>query len=173
MAVEPAPLDMQADAFAALPSQYRNAEKLKAFIAEVSPQETGGECNVTRTTGSGATIVTAYYPARVGAQTQVTVTFDSAGHLIRYSERRGVPPSITGARGLSSAQLDSAVRANEAHLRSTTVSLDYGMDQGIAMNRGAGQPTKAIIGTVREIESLDQLGPPAARLERMRKLCGV
>jgi hypothetical protein len=74
---------------------------------------------------------------------------------------------------LSSAQLDSAIRTNEARLRSTTVSLDYGMDQGVAMNRGAGQPTKAIIGTVREIERLDQLGPPAARLERMRKLCGV
>ncbi|MGH9887627.1 MAG: hypothetical protein ACREBE_19005 [bacterium] len=151
----------------------RGPAALKAFVPEVSAQEKGGECQVTRTAGSGATIVIAYYPARVGVQSQLSVTFDSAGHLIRYSERRGVPPPITGARGFNSAQLDSAFRANEAQLRSTTVSLDYGIDQGIAMNRGAGKPTVAIMGTVREIEHLDQLGPPAARLERMRKLCGV
>ena len=146
---------------------------LRAFVADVEMQEKGGECRVTRTGGSGATIVSAFYPARVGQQSQLTMTFDSVGHLIHYSERRGMPPTIAGARGLTPTQLDSAVRTNEARDRSTMISLDYGADRGMAINRGGGQPTTAITGTVRDIERLDQLGPPAARLERARKLCGV
>jgi hypothetical protein len=146
---------------------------LKAFVADVPAQEKGGECQVTRTGGSGATVVAAFYPARVGQQSQLSLTFDSVGHLIRYSEFRGMPAPITGARGLSPAQLDSAVREREARNRSTVISLDYGADRATAMNRGGGRPPTAIIGTVREIERLDQLGPPSARLERMRKLCGV
>jgi hypothetical protein len=82
-------------------------------------------------------------------------------------------PRIPAGLRLSPASLDSAVRENEARNRSTTITLDYGADRGIVMNRGGGRPTIAITGTVREIERLDQLGPPAARLERMRKLCGV
>jgi hypothetical protein len=146
---------------------------LKAFVADVSPEEKGGECQFNRTSGSGATVVTAFYPARVGSQSQVSVTFDSAGHLMRYSELRGAPPPIPAALRLSPTSVDSAFRENEARNRSTTITLDYGVDRGTAMNRGGGRPPTAIIGTVREIERLDQLGPPAARLERMRKLCGV
>ena len=100
------------------------------------------------------------------------MTFDSAGHLIRYAEFRGTPPIPVGLR-LNSASLDSAIRENEARNRSTTITLDYGSDRGVAINRGGGRPTIAITGTVREIERLAQLGPPIARLERMRKLCRV
>ena len=103
---------------------------------------------------------------------QVNITFDSSGRLVRYSERRGIPDMST-SKGLKIEQLDSLIRAQEAKTRSTTVSLDYGIDQGIAMNRGGGKPTKAVIGTVREIEQMDKLGPTTARLERVRKLCGV
>jgi len=41
------------------------------------------------------------------------------------------------------------------------------------MNRGGGKPTDAILATVRAIERLEKLGPPIARVERMRRLCGV
>ena len=41
------------------------------------------------------------------------------------------------------------------------------------MNRGGGKPTNAVIGTIRSMERLDKLGPPVARIERARKLCGV
>ena len=127
---------------------------------------------VNRTMGSGATIVTAFYPARTTSRFQITLTFDSAGHVVRYNERRGIahfkaPPNATPA------QLDSTVRAAEATLRSTTISLDYPIDQAIVMNRGGGKPTNAVMATVRDVERAEKLGSVTARLERMRRLCGV
>ena len=151
-------------------SPQRGEAALRAFVPEVALDQTGGECQSIRTEGSGATVVSAYYPKRVGVQTQVTVTFDSAGHVARYSERRGVPAPI---KGVPTAKLDSALRASEAAVRSTTISFDYAIDQAIVMNHGGGKPTDAVIGAVRTMESVAKLGPPKETLERMRKLCGV
>jgi hypothetical protein len=145
-------------------------EALKNFVAEVKPDESGGECSLMRTRGNGALTATAFYPTRTGSKMQVTVTFDSVGHVVRYGETRGV---IHTKPGLRIDQLDSARRAIEATLRTTSISLDYPVDRALAMNRGAGKPTVAIMSTVRDMESLDNLQQPAARMERMRKLCGV
>ena len=67
----------------------------------------------------------------------------------------------------------SSLRAALNATRSTNVSLDYAIDQAVVSNRGGGRPTEAIIGNVRQIESLEKLGPLTARIERIRKLCGV
>jgi hypothetical protein len=53
------------------------------------------------------------------------------------------------------------------------LSFDYAIDQAIVMNRGGGKPTNAVLGTIRSMENVAKLGPPAARIERARKLCGV
>jgi hypothetical protein len=106
------------------------------------------------------------------AHTTIVMMFDSAGHLIRYSERRGgqrIPSTI----GMSDAQRDSTFRAALNAIRATTISLDYAMDQAIATNRGGGLGSEGIMGTVRSIEKLEKLGPPQARLARARRLCGV
>ena len=147
-----------------------SAQALKDFVAEVKPDEAGGECSLNRTIGNGALIATAFYPKRATSTTQVTITFDSAGHVARYSELRGVAHMKPG---LSLAQIDSAHRAIEAVMRSTSITFDYAVDRAFALNRGAGKPTVAITSTVRAMESLDNLQQPAARMERMRKLCGV
>jgi hypothetical protein len=99
--------------------------------------------------------------------------FDSAGRLVRYSETRGVV-HLDGPIGtMSPAQRDSVFRAAEARVRTTSISLDYAIDQAIVSNRGGGKPTDAVLATVRSVERLEKLGPPMARMERMRKLCGV
>jgi hypothetical protein len=153
-------------------SPQRGDAALKAFVPEVPANLATGECNLMRTSGSGATIVIAYFPSRTAVQTQLNLSFDSAGHLVRFNERRGVPkmPPMTN---MTPAQRDSTIRVNDAAIRSTNVSLDYAIDQAIAMNRGAGRPTTAIIGTVRAVEALQQLGPPKEHVERARRLCGV
>jgi hypothetical protein len=146
-----------------------------AFHAAVPADEKGGECALSRTTGNGATIVTAGFPARKDAQLQVTMMFDSVGHLMRYVERRGggkIPPPSTLAK-LTDAQRDSAIRAGLDAVRMTSVNLDWAIDRSLAINRGGGLPTDAIVGTVKAMESLPQLGPVNARLERVRRLCGV
>lgn len=150
----------------------RGQAALDAFVPDVQAEESGGECNLSRTGGSGATLVTAFYPARATARMQVSVTFDSSGRLVRYSERRGI--AHTGpTTGLTMLQVDSARRAAEAVVRSTTISFDYAIDQAMIMNRGGGKPTVAVLATVRAAEEQKNLGKPKARLERMRKLCGV
>jgi hypothetical protein len=146
------------------------AQALKDFVAEVKPDESGGECSLSRTRGNGALMVIAYYPTRSASNTQVVITFDSVGHVVHYTETRGVPHIKPGLR---MEQADSARRAIEATMRSTSVSFDYPVDRAFAMNRGAGKPTVAITSTVREMENLENLQRPTARMERARKLCGV
>jgi hypothetical protein len=143
---------------------------LKSFVADVQPDESGGECSLNRSRGNGALTVVAYYPTRTASNMQTVMTFDSVGHLVHYTETRGIPHIKPGLR---LEQADSARRAIEATMRSTSISLDYPVDRAFAMNRGAGKPTVAITSTVREMENLDNLQRPAARMERMRKLCGV
>jgi hypothetical protein len=151
----------------------RSPAALRAFVPEVDAPESGGECLTTRTGGSGALTVTAFFPNRTAADLQVTTTFDSSGRLVRYHESRGVPRFQGITISTPPAQRDSMVRAAQERVRTTTISLDYAIDQAIVSNRGGGKPTDAVLATVREVERLEKLGPPIARLERMRKLCGV
>ena len=148
-------------------------ESIRKFVPDVALVETGGECTLFRTGGSGATITTAFFPTRKEVVTQISITFDSAGHLVRYAERRGGSRTTGLSRQTSDAQFDSVVRAADAVARSTTISFDYAIDQGTASNRGGGKPTLAILGPVRNLEKLESLGNPAARIERVRQLCGV
>lgn len=149
----------------------RGDSALHAFVPDVRADESGGECSLTRTGGSGATTVIAFYPTKAKPRMQVSVTFDSSGRLVRYGEMRGVPRFET--KGVRPAQFDSLMKAAEASIRSTSISLDYAIDRAIVMNRGGGKPTNAVLGTVRAVEREDKFGPPTAHLEHMRKLCGV
>ncbi len=150
-----------------------DAAALRAFIPDIAAADSGGECSVIRTGGSGATIVNATFPSRAASRMSVTISFDSAGHLIRYSERRGEPLHLTGIAGKSDAERDSTLMAQVAARRSTTIGLDYAIDQAVVTNQGGGRPTQAVIGTVRAVEGLEALGAPSARLMRVRALCGV
>jgi len=149
-----------------------DTESIRTFKADVAPVDEGGECSVTRTSGSGATMVSVGFPQRKNAQTTMTIMFDSAGHLIRFAERRGAT-TLPPMTGLTDAQRDSTLRASHAARRSTSISLDYAIDQAVVTNMGGGQPTQAIISNVRTIEKLESLGRPRERLDRVRKLCGV
>ena len=142
----------------------------REFVADAKPDESGGECMLTRTSGNGALTATAFYPTRTASTTQVGVTFDSSGRVVRYFEMRGIPHTPPGLRR---EQVDSARRAIQASLRSTSISFDYVVDRAFVLNRGAGKPATGVTASVREMETLENLGRPAARMERMRKLCGV
>jgi hypothetical protein len=146
---------------------------LASWKPDILPVDSGGECNLTRTSGSGATTVSALFPSMKDARTSIHLSFDSAGRLIRFSERRGGLHNFTMSPGTTTQQRDSILRASIDSRRSTNISLDFAMDNGMAMNRGGGRPTTAVHGNVREMESLEQFGPPKARIARARRLCGV
>ena len=145
---------------------------LRAFVPEIPATDSGGECRLTRTSGNGSTIVQASFPSFDSVRTSVTLMFDSAGHLVRYSESRGAGLHVRTPPGTSEAQRDSAFRASQAFRRSS-LTLDYAIDQGVATNSGGGKTTTAVLGSVRAVESLAALGPQTKRLARVRKLCGV
>jgi hypothetical protein len=153
-------------------SPQQGEAALRAFVPEVAYVDSAGECYTGKVPGSSVTTVTASFPSRKDRRTNITLTFDSAGHLARYNEQRGVPPAQSTA-GLTDVQRDSIFRAASAATRTTSLSFDYAVDQAIVMNRGGGKPTNAIIGTIRSMERLEKLGPPIARIEHARKLCGV
>lgn len=144
-----------------------------AFRPQVAAYDSAGECLITRTAGSGATRVTAMFPDRQNAKSRVSLAFDSSGRLIQYSESRGVVPPVRLPPNTPRAQLDSAFRANIESSVTTNISLNYALDQALAVNRGGSRPSTGVIGTVRSMESLESLGNPRARMQRVRQLCGV
>jgi hypothetical protein len=146
---------------------------LAAFRPEVASFDSGGICNVAKPFGPGVTVVTASFPSNDSTiKNAVTLTFDSVGQLVRFSDRRGLvrfrPPP-----GATPEQFDSVRRVSEAAMRSTSVNFDYPINQALASNSGGGKPTVAVIGSIRAMENLEKLGPPTARIQRVRKLCGV
>lgn len=151
----------------------RGDAALHAFVVEVPPYDDGGECQLLRTSGSGSTTVVAFFPARAASKMTVSMAFDSVGHLVTYSETRGVPPPVKLPPGTPRERLDSALAAGRAAVRSTVVSLNYPLDRALIMNRGGGKPTSAVMAAVVQVEHLKSLDDPAARMERVRKLCGV
>lgn len=150
----------------------RGDSAVRAFVADAPPTDAGGDCTLARTSGSGALRVVAFFPTRAAMAMSVTLQFDSAGHLISYGEARN-PPHFKLPPGATPAMRDSIMHGAQDAIRTTTVSLNYAMDQAFAVNRGGGKPTVAVVGTVRAAEHLQSLGDPAARMERVRKLCGV
>ena len=149
-------------------------EAVKAFVPDVAANEAGGECAIRPVPmGTKATSVVAYFPGRTMAVMTVSLVFDSANHLVQYSEARGV----TGLRNVPAGALniarDSMLKALHDATRTTHISMNYALGQGTARNYGGGKPDNAVLATVREIESLPVLGPVKDRLARVRKLCGV
>jgi hypothetical protein len=149
-------------------------EAVKAFVPDVAASEAGGEC-ATRPLpmGSKATSVIAYFPGRTLPVMTVSLVFDSVNHLVQYSEARGVTGLRNIPAGTSSVARDSMLKAVHDATRTTHISLNYALGQGTARNFGGGKPDNAVLGTVREVESLPALGPVKDRLARIRKLCGV
>jgi hypothetical protein len=152
-------------------SPKSDAAAIAAFVLDLAPVDTGGECSVIRTSGSGATIVMASFPRRANSHTQVSLSFDSAGHLVRFSDSRNGwhAPRMPMAK----EKLDSVIRADLNATRASSISFDYPLDQALAINRGGAKPTEAIIGSVRAFENMAKLGPPSARIAMVRRLCGV
>lgn len=149
-------------------------EAVKAFVPDVAATEAGGECAIRALPmGSKATSVVAYFPARTLPMMTVSLVFDSASHLVQYSETRGVTGLRNVPAGTSNVTRDSMLKALHDATRTTSISLNYALGQGTARNYGGGKPNNAVLATVREIESLPALGPPKDRLARVRKLCGV
>src|SRR5688572_8996478 len=61
-------------------------EALANWKPDILPADSGGECILQRVPSTNATIVTAHFPSLRETHTGLTLTFDSAGKLIRFAE---------------------------------------------------------------------------------------
>jgi hypothetical protein len=160
-------------AAAVAPTSYGDAA-LRSFTPDIAANESGGECNFWRTTsGTIAANTIAYFPNRANTKMTVQITFDSTGRLTNYYETRAPVNYPALPPGTAPAARDSLFKsARDAH-RSTSIILNFAMDQAILRNFGAGQPENSVMAKVNDVESLPGLGPVKDRLARVRNLCGV
>jgi hypothetical protein len=133
--------------------------------------DSGGECVVLPSPTPGTRLLAAYFPTRAEPEVLVNLTVDSAGRVLRYHERRGLVTIPELARA-TAATADSVVAAAERRTRVTEISLDRVTDEARAVNRGGGQPSQGVFGTVAELETSQQLGRPGTRALRVVGLCG-
>jgi hypothetical protein len=161
------------EAAAVAPTNY-GYTALRSFKPDIAANESGGECNFWRTTsGTMATNAIAYFPNRTNSRMTVQVTFDSTGRLTSYYETRAPLNYPSLPPGSAPAVRDSLFKiARDAH-RSTSITLNYAMDQAYLRNFGAGQPENTVMAKVSDVEALPRFGPLKDRLVRVRKLCGV
>jgi hypothetical protein len=145
---------------------------LRAFKPHAQPVDSAGQCAVRRSSGNGSTIVSASFQGANSTGTTTTLSFDSVGHLVRFTDAWG-SPRIRPAPGASREQLDSAFSRVSRSIRMTSITLDWSVDQAMVFNSGGGEPTVAVTSSVRAVENLPQLGPPTKRIQFIRKFCGV
>lgn len=145
--------------------------KLASFVADVQANDAGGECTRMPAVKYLERRVTVFYPTRAAPAMYASITFDSSGHLARYSEVRGAK-LLQPVSGLSAKQQrDSAARAASA-ARVTTINLNYATDEATLMNEGGRKPMIAVSASARSVQQDSRFGI-SGRVARMRKLCGV
>ena len=146
------------------------AAALAAFRPAVAPVDSGGECLVRAEQRPGVRAISAYYPARRDARSVVTVTVDSAGTLLRYSERRGgVSFSLAGA---TTEEERAARRAEFQRQPTTTISLDLVTGTAIVSNDGGDSVGAAVRAPVDAVLESAALGRPAERARAVQARCG-
>jgi len=117
-----------------------------------------------------ATVYGAYAPTRAESRASVLVFVDSAGSILRYSERRGLPIRPE-TRGLTPEQVGAAVQAAANEARATTISIDFIGQRATVANTGGNRPNHRVIARSDEVKHLEKLGDPVKRAELILAAC--
>ncbi|MEP6618609.1 MAG: hypothetical protein ABJE47_04825 [bacterium] len=158
------------DVFVAAPTPERGRAALSGFEPDVAAEEGSFVCTNRDHLSATTTTVFASFPSAAKLRATVVVTVDSAGKLLRYAERRG--PQINPTIGPNTSP-SVAVAAAADSVRSTTITLDYERGLAIVSNRGGGRPAQSVSAPVGAVASLDRLGNPLARANRVLAQCGA
>lgn len=146
--------------------------QLAAFNLEVPLPTDTGVC-VRRPVPLGiGELVSVYYPGVRNAAAVASVNVDTAGHIIRYSERRG-EVSLDAGRRLTRQELDSAITATRLRTRSSTIYLDYGLGHALLTNEGGGRKTESIMARLTAVANDPRFGAPDARARAIVARCGT
>jgi hypothetical protein len=122
--------------------------------------------------GADAIAYTAAFPSKSDTKATVVVMVDPAGGIIRYSERRGPPLRPAANPGNSDARNSAdALAAAVAAVRSTNISMDYRAGRATVANTGGGRPDERVSGPIDVVGSMEKLGKPLDRAQRVLAQC--
>ena len=107
-------------------------------------------------------LVGVYYPDQPHAVAVTMITLDTAGHIVRVSDRRG-RVSFRGVPGGTPAQFDSALAESRRTTRSSGISLDLVTGQAVLSNDGGGRPDRNIMVRVSAVANDPRFDRPLAR----------
>jgi len=144
--------------------------QLDSFSFDVPlPTDTGVCVRRSMPVGVGR-MIAVYSPDQRNAEGVQTVTLDSVGHVVRYSEMRG-RMTVEGLRGATPAQLDSAFAAKRRTTRTSSLYLDLVMGQAILGNEGGGQPEQHWVVPLSAIANNPHFDRPLARANAIVTRC--
>jgi hypothetical protein len=147
---------------------------VRLFVPDVAFTDVDGECRrVPRPSTRTATYSARFPGGQRTSQSTVTIIVDSSGHLVRYAEMRGSMRILGSVPGAPAPQRDSLVRAAQAEIRHTFITLDYPTDEVTLRNTGGGRPAQSVLGTIPAAESLKSIGSIASRVKLVKRLCGL
>ena len=117
-----------------------------------------------------ATVYGAFAPTQSDQRASILVFVDSAGNILRYSERRGVPIR-PDTRSLTPAQVGQAVQAAARATRATVISIDFIGQRASVGNVGGDRADQRAVARPEDVAHLEKLGNPAERAQRVLAAC--
>jgi hypothetical protein len=115
-------------------------------------------------------MISVYYPDQRQAEASQTVTLDSMGHIVRFSEQRG-RMNLQGLRGATPAQFDSAIVATRRANRSSSLYLDFVLGQAMLGNEGGGRPEQHWMVPLSDVANNPRFDRPLARAYAIVSRC--
>ena len=145
--------------------------QLAALTLDVPLSTDSGVC-VQRLEQSGVgRMISVYYPGEQSAVSVATVNLDTAGRIVRFTDRRG-RVRIDGLKGATGKQIDSAFAAARRASRSSTLFLDYVMGQAVLTNDGGGKEDENLLVPLAAVANDSRFGAPDARARAVIARCG-
>jgi hypothetical protein len=145
-------------------------ERLAAFHFDVPLPTDTGVC-VRRAVPFGVgEMISVYHPEERNATALVSVNIDTAGHIIRFTDRRG-QVGIHFDHPASAKELDSALAVARRTTRSSMLYLDYPMGRAMLSNEGGGRKTESVMAALIDVANDPRFDKPDARAHAILARC--
>lgn len=144
-----------------------------SFVPAVLSTADSGSCGFVANSDSAKTLQNHFITGRTrdGGEASIAFFTDSLGNLIEVAEFRSSLPFFKPTRGADSAQAVRASRENLRRASFTSIRLDLERDHGFAFNIVGGEFSKALQGTIAQLESLPAFQHSVERARRLLVVC--
>lgn len=138
-------------------------EALRSFKPVKEAVLSGGECSHDILPGDPGRRLTAHFPNRSEAETQLILIVAPSGAPLRYMEVRGVPRP----------RYIWEVEEHLARTESTHIQLDYITDTAFAGNRKATEPGLGVHGTIQDFIDAGIIDDLSRRQDLVKEICAT